>query len=111
MAKGWFKVHHQVVKSVQFKALTPSTKVLYLYLCQLNNQFNHGKGFTRGERQLSRYTGLSRNTVATALQSLSDIGAISITKHHAKSRTRITLYIPGSGPTTEPDVAQPLGQI
>ena len=106
MGKGWFKVYHQVVQSVQFKALHPSTKVVYFYLCQLNNQFNHGKGFTRGERQLSRDTGLSRNTVSTSLQTLADIGAIKILKHHAKSRARIILYIPGSGPMVEPDVDQ-----
>lgn len=67
----YFKVSHQVLESQKFKQLSPSAKILYIYLCKYRNRYQGNNSyFTRSDRQINLDSGLSRATISRAKKEL-----------------------------------------
>lgn len=63
-----FFVPHNVLEEDKFISLTLSAKVLYFWLCKLQNRL--GPNFYRDLNTLSRETGMHRNTLIKAKKEL-----------------------------------------
>ena len=89
---NFFRVSHKIVELKEFKALRPTSKVLYFTLCHLRNRFQKRKDyFTRSLRRLMMDSGLSRRAIDTGQLELVKAGFIWMVKHHGK-RTQYHIF-------------------
>lgn len=78
-----FTVPHEVWESAEFKALTPSAKVLYTTLCKIRNRPGRKKDwFFRSEIRLADDAGLKIRTVQRAKRELLATGLIETKRGH-----------------------------
>ena len=89
--KGFLKVSHSVLEDQRFITLTPATRILYIYLCKLQNRFQTSEGtFYRSLRQLSQDTGLDESTIVQAKKELSNRCFIECFKTQSLENKSIT---------------------
>ena len=83
----FFKVPHETVTDEKFKASTPATMMLFIYLCQLTNMYGNSEGwFFRSMRDLEKDTGLHLQTLTEAKKALVKSNYISIKKGKYESK-------------------------
>lgn len=94
---GFFPVLHDVIDDQRFKPLSPTAKALYLYLCKYNNRYKgHREYFTKGDRALSKDSGMSRKLINKARQELINSHLIWCVRN-PKKRTRYAIIDPETG--------------
>ena len=67
-ASNQFFVPHNVLEEVKFKKMKPSSRLLYIYLCKLDNRLKDN--FYRSLEDLSEDIGLSKNSIKSAKKEL-----------------------------------------
>lgn len=65
---NYFPLPHNVLEDVKFKSLSPSARLLYVYLCKIKNRI--GDNFYRSIETLSQDTGLHTNSIKRAKKEL-----------------------------------------
>jgi len=87
---NFFKCSHNVYEDTKFLDLPLSAQMLYTHLCRLANRLSENGWFYRSLTNLEKDTGMSRHSICSAKQILSDKKFIDIKRgyfEHSKTRT------------------------
>jgi hypothetical protein len=63
MQTNYFTVSHAIVESIEFKKLKHPTKILYFYMCHLQNRYGGNGSFFRSMADLTEDSGISIDSV------------------------------------------------
>lgn len=77
--ESYFTIPHFITKTQTFKDLKPTSKYMYVILCQLENHFK--KDFWHSLKDLSEATGFSKFAVQSARKELIEKGYLEILDH------------------------------
>ena len=90
---NFFRITHEHLETTKFKALKPSSKILYMYLCKLRNRFANSDGvFFRSDVQLSEDAGLSPPSIWKARHELLRAGFIKWEQGSAHKACRYQIF-------------------
>ncbi len=74
---NFFKISKRVLKSEEFRSLRPGSKILYMTLCYLRNEFGNKDGiFYRTDKALMIDSRLAQSTISESKQELIRAGLL-----------------------------------